>query len=224
MKKHFIGFGFDTGAKGYHFLVVIPKEKDGKVSIYECFHWDPKEVSSLELCSRDLKAEIDCSKWDLLATDVAQVLNERLERDGISVGTWKVGSRTPVERLCGKELLLLVWAVNGYDTKSVTSAILNWRGLSHEERWWLFTMANSIGGSAYDSERGWRKAISYALCDNPTKAAEEPEELFGAKPAVKNQRHPRVVPPPQPRMGTRDPSLRCNFLSRASQRKRTGSA
>jgi len=200
MKKHFIGFGFDTGARGYHFLIVIPKEKDGKVSIYECFHWDPKEVTSMELCSRDLKAEIDCSKWNLLATDVAQVLNERLERDGIPVGAWKPGSRIPVERLCGKELVLLVWAINGYDTKSVTSAILNWRGLSHEERWWLFTMANSIGGGAHDSERGWRKAISYALCDNPTKATEEPEELFDVKPVEKKQRRsPVALPlPPKP--------------------------
>jgi len=200
MKKHFIGFGFDTGAKGYHFLVVIPKEKDGKVSIYERFHWDPKEVTSMELSSGELKAEIDCSKWNLLATDVAQVLNERLERDGIPVGAWKPGGRIPVERLCGKELVLLVWAINGYDTKSVISAILNWRGLSHEERWWLFTMANSIGGGAHDSERGWRKAISFALCENPTKADEKTEELFDVNPVEKKQRRsPVALPlPPKP--------------------------
>jgi len=200
MKKHFIGFGFETGAKGYHFLVVIPKEKDGKVSIYECFHWNPKEVTSMELCSRDLKAEIDGNKWNLLATDVAQVLNKRLESDGIPIGAWKSGSRIPVERLCGKELVLLVWAINGYDDKSVASAIRNWQNLSHEERWWLFTMANSIGGSAHDSERGWRKAISFALCENPTKADEKTEELFDVKPVEKKQRRsPVALPlPPKP--------------------------
>lgn len=199
MKKHFIGFGFDTGAKGYHFLIVIPKEKDGKVSIYECFHWDPKEVTSMELCSRDLKAEIDCSKWNLLATDIAQVLNKRLESDGIPAGTWKSGSRIPVERLCGKELVLLVWAINGYDDRSVAAAIRNWQNLSHEERWWLFTMANSVGGGVHDSEHGWRKAISFALCDNPTKSVAGPEELFDTKPPVKKARQHSTVVPPQPK-------------------------
>jgi hypothetical protein len=176
MKKHFVGFGFDTSAKGYHFLVVVPKEKDGNVSIYECFHWNPKEVTTAELCSRDLKAEIDLSKWNLFAPDVAQVLNER-----------------------GKELVLLVWAINGYDERSTDSAIRNWRNLSHEERWWMFTMANSIGGGAYESEHGWRKAISYALCDNPTKADEKTEELFQPKPEVKKRQHSSIGAPLRPK-------------------------
>jgi hypothetical protein len=199
MKKHFVGFGFDTSAKGYNFLVVVPKEKDGNVSIYECFHWNPKEVTTAELCSRDLKAEIDLSKWNLFAPDVAQVLNERLERDGIPAGAWKSGSRIPVERLCGKELVLLVWAINGYDERSTDSAIRNWRNLSHEERWWMFTMANSIGGGAYESEHGWRKAISYALCDNPTKADEKTEELFQPKPEVKKRQHSSIGAPLRPK-------------------------
>ena len=39
-------------------------------------------------------------------------------------------------------------------------------GLSREERWWLFTMTNAVTGHA-DDKRGWRKAIRYALTENP---------------------------------------------------------
>ncbi len=72
---------------------------------------------------------------------------------------------TPLERLLGKELLVLVWAVEYCDMTDVPIAIRNWLGLFPEERWWLYTMTNATTGNI-DDRRGWRKALRYALCEN----------------------------------------------------------
>ena len=50
-----------------------------------------------------------------------------------------------------------------------------WAALRPEERWWLFSTTAAEGGLAQDRERGWRKALYYALSDGdarlrPTKA------------------------------------------------------
>jgi len=66
----------------------------------------------------------------------------------------------------GKEMVLLLWAIEDSDPKLIPVAIKNWQGLSREERWWLFTMTNAVTGQA-DDKRGWRKAIRYALTENP---------------------------------------------------------
>ena len=81
------------------------------------------------------------------------------------MGKFKIGD-IPVERLLGKEMILLLWAIEDSDPKLISTAVKNWLGLSQEERWWLFTMTNAVTGNAYD-KRGWRKAIRYALTENP---------------------------------------------------------
>ncbi|MBW9235484.1 DUF3780 domain-containing protein, partial [Leptospira santarosai] len=83
----------------------------------------------------------------------------------MNVGRFKIGPN-PVERLLGKEMVLLMWAIEDSDPHLIPVALKNWFGLSREERWWLFTMANAITGHA-DDKRGWRKAIRYALTENP---------------------------------------------------------
>ena len=71
-----------------------------------------------------------------------------------------------VERLLGKQMVLLLWAIEDSDPSLISKAIKNWLGLSREERWWLFTMTNAVTGQA-DDKRGWRKAIRYAFTENP---------------------------------------------------------
>ena len=75
-----------------------------------------------------------------------------------------------MQRLFGKEMVLLAWAIEDCDPSVIPTAIKNWLGLSPEERWWLFTMTNAATGGLKD-KRGWRKAVRYALTENPV---EEP--------------------------------------------------
>jgi hypothetical protein len=99
---------------------------------------------------------------------------------GLKQGQWKAG-RIPLSRLLGKELVLLGWAVEDADPGLIPAAIKNWLGLMPEERWWLYTMTNAATGHAvYGKYRGWRKAVRFALTENPVSdyAATERIELF----------------------------------------------
>ena len=76
--------------------------------------------------------------------------------------------QTPLSRLVGKELVLLAWAIEDADPALIPVAIKNWLGLAPEERWWLFTMTNAATGHAMTGRnKGWRKAVRYALTENP---------------------------------------------------------
>ena len=71
-----------------------------------------------------------------------------------------------MQRLFGKELLVLLWAVERPDVKpeEIAVAIRNWLGLKPEERWWLYTMTAAATGLAHQSGMGWRGALRQALC------------------------------------------------------------
>src|SRR3546814_10989873 len=79
---------------------------------------------------------------------------------------WSVGENL-VNRMLGKELVVLAWAIEGADDKVLGRAVRNWIGLKPPERWWLFTMTAAASGRAEDGQRGWRMALFYALTENP---------------------------------------------------------
>jgi hypothetical protein len=63
---------------------------------------------------------------------------------------------------------LLAWAIEDADPALIPAAVKNWLGLAPEERWWLFTMTNAATGHAIAGRnKGWRKAVRYALTENP---------------------------------------------------------
>ena len=50
----------------------------------------------------------------------------------------------------------------------ISTAVRNWLGLVPEERWWLYTMTNASTGHAVNGRgKGWRKAVRFALTENP---------------------------------------------------------
>lgn len=169
-----LGFGFKPDESCHHILVCIPEKKDGNVIIYERFNWQDENVKQIvNVYGEDkAKAEISKHKWKLLENALQTELNNRLKKQKISAGRF-VNGQTPVERLLGKELLVLVWAVEDSDPSNIPIAIRNWLGLAPEERWWLYTMTNAATGNL-DDRRGWRKALRYALCENPIDEQRQP--------------------------------------------------
>jgi hypothetical protein len=109
------------------------------------------------------------AKWLKIVDALEEELNQRLRNAGMKASSFKVDG-TPVARLLGKEMLLLAWALEDADPTLASAAIQNWRGLSPEERWWLYTM--TAAQTAHHSKRnvGWRKAVRYALTENPVVA------------------------------------------------------
>ena len=86
---------------------------------------------------------------------------------GRKPGSWRPGANL-VRRELGKELVLLAWAIEDADPGLIPMALANWNGLVPEERWWLYTQtAAATGHGITDRGRGWRKAVRYALTENP---------------------------------------------------------
>ncbi len=165
-KKKALGFGFIPSESGHHFLVVIPRGKNDVVTVYERYEWqDSVKSQAVSVIDDKPKTELSKNKWKLIDQALKTEFNNRLKKENITVGKWITG-QVPVERLFGKEMVLLAWAIEDCDPSVIPMAIKNWLGLSPEERWWLFTMTNASTGGIHD-KRGWRKAIRYALTENP---------------------------------------------------------
>ena len=171
------GFGFVPTESEHHFLVTISASKKSDVLMSEHFTWDDSEVRrelSFALGQEDNKMRVILprQKWEAIADPVKAEFNQRLRQMGLKSGQWAVkagkGGQTPISRLFGKELVLLAWAIEEADPALIPIALKNWLGLAPEERWWLFTMTNAATGHAISGRgKGWRKAVRYALTENP---------------------------------------------------------
>src|SRR5262249_50755308 len=91
--------------------------------------------------------------------------NRRLRLAGKPAGRWGA-DETAVQRLFGKELLVLLWTVEQPDVslEEIAVGIRNWLGLKPEERWWPYTMTAAATGLAHQVGMGWRDALRRALC------------------------------------------------------------
>ncbi|OQA76511.1 MAG: hypothetical protein BWY32_03065 [bacterium ADurb.Bin243] len=165
-KKESLGFGFVPEESQHHFLISVPEGVSSSVSIIERFNWafDVEEQKINEKIDKR-KVEISKSKWAKIKTVLKNEFNKRLKKAGLKIGDFKTG-QTPVEKLFGKEILVLAWAIEDCEESVIPVAIENWLGLSPEERWWLYTMTNASTGE-YNNKKGWRKALRYALTENP---------------------------------------------------------
>jgi hypothetical protein len=171
-KPKWIGFGFAPAESEHHFLVTLPTAPSESVYISEHVHWDNSDVRrelSFALGTEDaaIRVILPRPKWEAIADTVRVEFNRRLKAQKLKTGKWKRG-QTPVSRLFGKELVLLAWAIEDSDPELIPVAMQNWLGLAPEERWWLFTMTNAATGHAIAGRhQGWRKAVRYALTENP---------------------------------------------------------
>lgn len=182
------GFGVNPLESQNHFFVVIPaKSSPDPVRIYERFTWTPPTL--LDALPEDkrpksndenhpvyahgqvlersdiLRLEVSRHKWSLLSKDLSAEFNARLKDKNLNVSKFSIGGN-PIERLFGKEMMVLLWGVEDCDPTNIPTAIRNWKGLMPEERWWLYTMTNASTGHLKD-KKGWRTALRYALCENP---------------------------------------------------------
>ena len=171
-KPKWIGFGFAPAESEHHFLVTLPTAPSESVYISEHVHWDNSDMRrelSFALGTEDaaIRVILPRPKWEAIADAVRVEFNRRLKAQKLKTGKWKRG-QTPVSRLFGKELVLLAWAIEDAAPELIPVAIQNWLGLAPEERWWLFTMTNAATGHAIAGRhQGWRKAVRYALTENP---------------------------------------------------------
>jgi hypothetical protein len=142
-----------------------------RIVISEHLSWDPEYVEDSvhygERPDGQVRSCLDRSKWNAIADVVRAEFNARLKKEGKRPGRWQTGAN-PLNRILGKEVTLLAWAIEDADPALTPTATANWQGLSPEERWWLYTMTAAATGSyVAGRNRGWRKAVRYALTENP---------------------------------------------------------
>jgi Protein of unknown function (DUF3780) len=163
------GFGVPLTIAPHHFVVVIPRGSQQAVQIIEDLgmHTQGGESDLLDraILSRDV--------WTEIANPVKRTFNERLKAHNLKPGQWKVGENR-VDRLLGKELCVLAWAVEDLAPEKIGTALRNWLSLRPEELWWLFGMTATTVGGPNDRGRGWRMALRYALGDTPQPTIREP--------------------------------------------------
>lgn len=167
------GFGVSPDLSTNHFYVIIPSENDKPVQVYERFKWTDADEQIMEKADV-LRLEISRYKWNKVSIDMASEFNARLKKDKNKTGKFVIGGN-PVEKLFGKEMMVLLWGIEDSDPSVIPTAIRNWKGLMPEERWWLYTMTNASTGHFKD-KKGWRIALRYALCENPIE--EDPQINF----------------------------------------------
>lgn len=167
-KRKSEGFGYIAAESLHHFAVIIPAAKKEPVIIGEHFS-APQDKYEYDLNNMDasLRVILSRDKWTAISEALAGEFNRRLKNNGLKLGRWKNGTNV-LARLLGKELVLLAWAIEDADPALIPIAIQNWLGLNPEERWWLYTMTNAATGHAMKGKnKGWRKAVRYALTENP---------------------------------------------------------
>lgn len=147
------------------YLVQLLKGRAGKVQVREVFGRPPSDREPLWAPETVLRCEASRTAWDVVSPEARAEFNRRLKQEGKPAGRWGT-EKTAVQRLFGKELLVLLWAVELPDVKpeEIAVAIRNWHGLKPEERWWLYTMTAAATGLAHQSGLGWRGALRQALC------------------------------------------------------------
>jgi hypothetical protein len=160
---HTLGFGCPDTTDPHRFEVDIPAGRTGVVSIEE--HYGIKAgIDGLPQVVE--RCYLPRPLWSMIAEDVKRDFNERLRAKKLAASRWTAGVNK-VERLLGKELLVLAWAVEKASPETVPNAIRNWVGLRPEERWWLFTITAAATGLPEHADVGWRKALRFALTENP---------------------------------------------------------
>lgn len=163
-RRETFGFGVPNEVDPHHMTVSIPRGRTEPVLVTEHFGLRADVQGLPDAVER---VELTRDRWTAISEDVRRVLNERLKAKGLKTSHWQVGENK-VERLLGKELCVLAWAIERADLEKVPVAVKNWTGLKPEERWWLYTMTAAATGGLRDGSIGWRQALRFALTENPT--------------------------------------------------------
>ncbi|AKU92643.1 DUF3780 domain-containing protein [Vulgatibacter incomptus] len=168
-----MGLGFLPEEARHGFVLHLPSSPspDSEVSISEHreFEVDEGRLRLPVLTKGDpaVRVVLRRGQWEALAGAFWAEATQRLKRSGLEAIRQPKRGDVPLHPLLGKELCVLAWAIEDADPQIIPEAIRNWEGLAPEERWWLYTMTAAATGQAHQRGIGWRKALRFALTENP---------------------------------------------------------
>ena len=166
-KQPTIDFGAPGKFGAHVFRVEIPAARGELVKIVEDYGYRGQEAG---IPREEERVMLERHVWSAIADIARREFNERLKAAKILTGRWHTGTNL-VDRLLGKELCVLAWAGETATAEQLPVICSKWAALRPEERWWLFAMTVSEAGLPEDSNRGWRRALLFALSDGEKPAA-----------------------------------------------------
>ena len=199
----FEGFAFSPEIRRHHMVVDLPTRLAEDVVVTE-------DVSDRETPRE--KARIPLRYWREIQQPVSAEFNRRIRESedlkNCRRGAFTRGRSVPIDLLLGRELLVLLWAVEPWDSVAETDPIFlyipraleTWLGMSPEERWTLYRLTNAQAGHAADRGKGWRRSLRYGLCGEISEAhAPEPPPRRSGRPTAKKKARTRPSPNSSPR-------------------------
>jgi hypothetical protein len=155
------GFGCPVEMFIHHVEVIIPEGRGGDVEFEE--DWGVARAAGPERLSRCM---LPRARWNAVANLAKQVLNDRLKQQGLPGSRWISGVNR-IERLLGREVIVLAWAIEAADKQDITPISAAWAAMRPEERWWLFGRVASVAGSSDDSPAKPRRGLALLLSAGP---------------------------------------------------------
>lgn len=170
-RKRSLGLGFLPEEARHGFVLHIPASTAADVYVTEhrdfVLDGDELRVAPLSPSDPAVRVLLGRAKWSELGGAFWDEATRRLKRAGLVAAKQPKKGHVPIHAALGKELCVLCWAVEDADPALIPEAIRNWEGLAPEERWWLYTMTAAATGHALQRGIGWRKALRFALTENP---------------------------------------------------------
>jgi hypothetical protein len=156
-----VDFGAPEEFGAHIFRVEIPVARPEPVRIVEDYGYRGLGGG----ISRDEpRAVLNRPAWSAIADIARRKFNDRLKAAKLVASRWHSGTNL-VDRLLGKELCVLAWAAETANPDQFPVICSKWAALRPEERWWLFSVTVAECGLPEDTQRGWRRALFFALAD-----------------------------------------------------------
>ena len=156
-----VDFGAPDKFGAHLFRIEIPAARSGSVVIVEDFGYRGLEGG---IPRDEERVILKRFAWSAIADIARREFNNRLKAAKLLTGRWHTGTNL-VDRLLGRELCVLAWAAETANDEQHPIICSKWAALRPEERWWLFAMTVAEAGLPEDTQRGWRRALFYALSD-----------------------------------------------------------
>jgi len=169
-KLRTLEFGAPSEYGGQMFLVEIPGNRNESVVIIEDFGYRGLEGG---IPRDEERAVLKRPVWAAIADVARREFNDRLKAAKLPTSRWHTGINL-VDRLLGKELCVLAWAAETANEDQIPIICNKWAALRPEERWWLFSMTVAEAGLPDDTQRGWRRALFFALSDGEKPSPDRP--------------------------------------------------
>lgn len=172
------GYGVPNDPLPHQFLVRIPSGRMDPVEVWEDFGAAGLGSAVQKLC----RAAISRDTWRQVAEGVKGHLNRRLKEKELQASRFNTGDNR-VERILGRELCVLAWAIEDATPDEAAIAFTRWSSHRPEELWWLFQQIDRDGGEWDSSKTGWRLAIRHALIRDVKETAKTARRVRPTSPA-----------------------------------------